>query len=440
MQRWSRHLYLRIWLAVVLGVALLMLLVTLLMGWAWRTAERHYRPPAPREWVLRDENGEVLDRAPLTSPSAEGRVLEFEVMQPDGTLRRLLIERRRLTEHDHEDHPMPGMESSGPGLAAGHPPGRPGGLGPAWRARPEPPPWWLQPSYGFAFMLGAMGLAAALALYPVVRRLTKRLEVLQTSLQRWGEGDLSVRVPEVGDDEVADLSRRFNDAAGRIEQLMSAQKSLLANASHELRSPLARIRMGIELLDAPTADAAMRARTRDEIVRNMTELDQLIDEILLSSRLNAQESDLGTIEAVDLVGLCAEEAARTEAQLQVAGTGAMEVRGVVKLLRRLVRNLLENARRYGAAEGAMEPVRIELEHQGSEVVLRVCDRGPGVPEAWRERIFEPFLRLPGASEQAGGVGLGLALVRSIAERHGGQVHCEAREGGGACFVVRLPAA
>ena len=454
MQRWSRHLYLRIWLAVVLGVALLMLLVTLVIGWAWRTAERHYRPPAPREWVLRDENGEVLDRAPLTSPSAEGRVLEFEVMQPDGTVRRLLIERRRLTEHDHDEHLPPGMAASGsvggPVGGPGHGPGLAGhlppGVGPAWRARPEPPPWWLQPSYGFALMLGAMGLAAALALYPVVRRLTKRLEVLQTSLQRWGEGDLSVRVPEVGDDEVADLSRRFNDAAGRIEQLMSAQKSLLANASHELRSPLARIRMGIELLDAPAADAAMRARTRDEIVRNMAELDQLIDEILLSSRLDARESDLGTIELVDLVGLCAEEAARTEAQLQVEGSGAMEVQGVVKLLRRLVRNLLENARRYGSveagvgAQGLPEPVLIELQHQSGQVVLRVCDRGPGVPEAWRERIFEPFLRLPGASEQAGGVGLGLALVRSIAERHGGQVRCEARAGGGACFVVSLPTA
>jgi signal transduction histidine kinase len=76
----------------------------------------------------------------------------------------------------------------------------------------------------------------------------------------------------------------------------------------------------------------------------------------------------------------------------------------------------------------------------AQAVLRVCDRGPGVPEAQRERIFEPFYRLPGASEHAGGVGLGLALVKSIVERHGGTVRCEGREGGGACFEVRLPLA
>ncbi len=432
MSRWSQHLYLRIWLAVVLGVAVLMLVVWLAMGWAWRTAEQHYRPPPMRQWVLRNDEGQVLDVAP-PERTAGGIRLEFEVVQDDGRVRKLVIERSPAPPPGPGAGPMMG----GPGMHAGS------SLtqgGPARFTKVKSMPWWLQPTWGFALLLATMGVAAALALYPVVRRLTKRLEALQTGVQSWGQGDLSVRVPVQGDDEVADLSRRFNDAAQRLQALMAAQKSLLANASHELRSPLARIRMGLELLESPAGDAALRQRSRDEILRNMAELDQLIDEILLASRLDAQEADIGQVEPVDLIGLCAEECARVDALLTLPEPPPqIEVPGVARLLRRLVRNLLENARRYGQA-AAPDAIVLALRADGTHVTLTVCDRGPGVPEAWRERIFEPFLRLPGASESSGGVGLGLALVRSIAQRHGGSVRCTDREGGGACFEVRLPKA
>ena len=108
-----------------------------------------------------------------------------------------------------------------------------------------------------------------------------------------------------------------------------------------------------------------------------------------------------------------------------------------KLLRRLIRNLLENAARYGAIQGP-EDVQLQCELTDAEVIINVCDKGPGVPAALREKIFEPFFRLPGASERSGSVGLGLALVKAIATRHQGSVSCLAREGGGACFEVRLP--
>ena len=250
-----------------------------------------------------------------------------------------------------------------------------------------------------------------------------------------------MRVPVQGDDEVADLSERFNAAAERLQALMAAQKSLLANASHELRSPLARIRMGLELMHEPSGDALSMASIRGEILRNMTELDQLIDEILLASRLDAKEADIGTVEPVDLVGLCAEECARVGARLDVPhGLHTLEVQGVAKLLRRMVRNLLENARRYGApiaSDAVATDIMLALKRDKGHVVMTVCDRGPGVPVAYRERIFEPFFRLPGASERAGSVGLGLSLVKSIALRHDGQVTCSDREGGGAVFVVCL---
>jgi len=434
-RHWSRHLYLRIWLAVVAGVAVLMLVV----GWAWRASVEHNTPPpVPREWVVLNAEGEVL--ATTSRRPGPGGPLAFDLTLPDGQQLQLRVQ--RSGEPDQPGMAGPGRER----MALPHM--RP--YGPP-HVRNEPP-WWARPPYGFFWMLGLIGLAVALGLYPVVRRLTQRLEGLQRGVQRWGDGDLSVRVPVQGDDEVADLSQRFNAAAERIEGLMASQKSLLANASHELRSPLARIRMGLELMAAP-ADAAVQQRTRAEILRNMAELDQLIDEILLASRLDAKEADIGTVEAVDLVGLCAEECARVGAVLDVPpGLTQLEVQGVAKLLRRMVRNLLENARRYGASgprgqgpladetedEGQEDGVVLSLVQSGQRVHIQVCDRGPGVPEAWRERIFEPFFRLPGASERVGGVGLGLSLVKSIAERHGGAVHCSDRAGGGACFEIELP--
>jgi signal transduction histidine kinase len=219
---------------------------------------------------------------------------------------------------------------------------------------------------------------------------------------------------------------------------MNSHKALLANASHELRSPLARIRMSLELMGA---DAASPQRI--EISRSITELDQLIDEILLASRLDAKQADAEPFETLDLTGLAAEECARVNAELDtglgVDGTGqSLTVQGSPRLLRRLIRNLLENARRYSTGD-----ISLELSHTGgvdqAMAVIKVNDRGPGVPPSQRERIFEPFYRLPGASEREGGVGLGLALVKSICERHGGSVRCEARVGGGASFVVTLPA-
>lgn len=314
-----------------------------------------------------------------------------------------------------------------------------------------PRSFWSRPPFGFAWMLVWIGIAVALATYPIVRKLTRRLEGLQNGVQQWGEGNLSARVPDAGDDEVAFLARRFNHAAERVESLvksheslLASQKSLLANASHELRSPLARIRMGLELL-GPSASAASKA----EISRNIAELDMLIEEILLASRLDAQEADLGTIESVDLLGMAAEEASRVQAEFSVDWGGAqlamdagadnrpaateLTVPGVAKLLRRALRNLLENASRHGAGD-----IRLDLLRLPHGVEIRVGDRGPGVPKALRERIFEPFYRLPGATERDGGVGLGLALVKSIATRHGGRVYCEDREGGGASFVMVLP--
>ena len=280
--------------------------------------------------------------------------------------------------------------------------------------------------------LALLALAVAAGTYPIVRRLTRRLERLQRSVERLGGGDLTARVAVEGRDEVARLAISFNDAAARIEQLVQAHRGLLANASHELRSPLARVRMGIELMHTGN-----RPEIAQEIARDIAELDALIDEILLMSRLDALAPDAQALrdrfESLDLTAIVVEESVRAGAEFS---GDAVVLAGDARLLRRLVRNLLDNARRYGGAA----PIEVALTRGDHSAVLAVSDRGPGVPEAERERIFEPFYRAQGAAETAGGVGLGLALVRSIVHQHGGSVQCLPREGGGSVFRVTLPSA
>lgn len=272
--------------------------------------------------------------------------------------------------------------------------------------------------------LGALVLIA-LAAYPAVRRLTLRLERLQASVEALGAGNLAARVPVEGRDEVAQLAASFNRAAARIEALVTAHKTLLANTSHELRSPLTRLRVALELLPAGVPPAQ-----RAEIERDIAELDALIGEILLASRLDAAP-DPALFESIDLLGLVAEEGSRMD--LAVSGTPA-QVRGEARLLRRLVRNLLDNARRYGRA-----PIEVTVVPANGEAVLSVRDQGPGIPATEHERIFEPFYRLSGHREGDGGTGLGLAMVRQIARHHGGDARCESAPGGGTCFRVTLPA-
>jgi signal transduction histidine kinase len=288
------------------------------------------------------------------------------------------------------------------------------------RERPNPIFW-------IAAALGLVAVAVAIASFPVVRGLGRRLERLKAGVDRLGGGDLGARVKVEGRDEVAALAASFNRSAERIEALVAAHRLLLANASHELRTPLTRIAVAASLL----GDAA-DPRTRESLKRDVAELDQLIEQILLASRLEALPT-LERREPVDLLALAAEEASHYD--VEVSGE-PVTVSGDRTLLRRLVRNLVENAQRYGGGT----PIEVSVTREGNRAVLDVIDHGPGVPEAERQRIFEPFYRLAGGAETGRGSGLGLALVLDIARRHGGDAVCLAAEGGGSRFRVDLPAA
>lgn len=403
----SKRMYLRIWLAIVVCVGVLMMAV----GWAWRIADENSeraRVEVPRQVVItRLDSPEppVYGMSSFTSTSGEpGFSLKITTDQGQEYLAKFAPRSDKPVRPRHDD---------------------------GWAFL------LMQPPFGYLWLLALVSLAVIIGVFPIIRHLMKRLENLRLGVKRFGEGDLSVRIPDTGHDEVAELAGQFNAAAERIETLVRSHKALLANASHELRSPLARIRMGLELSENGQPSPA----TRKEIQRNIAELDQLIDEILLASRLDLAEDTPVTLEMIDLIGLSAEESARMGAELDIVmpedgqQVPEMEVYGEAKLLRRAIRNLLENADRYSQG-----PIDLLLQQNQHVIEVRVSDRGPGIALELRERIFEPFYRAPGASERSGGVGLGLSLVKTIVQRHGGHVHCEAREGGGAVFVLTLPKA
>lgn len=298
--------------------------------------------------------------------------------------------------------------------------------------KPLIPGWPRSPAgvHALLVLFGLLFVGVAVGAYPVVRRLTRRLETLKQGMERFGAGELGHRVDLPGQDEVASVAASFNQTADRVTQLLQSHRNLLANASHELRSPLARLKMALAL----RADRDREPKLEQEVQRNLGELDTLLEELLMSARMDAQQSEALRREPVDLLGLVAEEAARVDVALdEVPPDLPAEWMGDERLIRRALRNLLENARRYGG-----DSQGVALRRLPGAVEVAVVDRGPGVPDELRERIFEPFFRLPGHAEVAGGVGLGLALVRQIARSHGGSVRCEAREGGGSRFVLSLP--
>lgn len=306
--------------------------------------------------------------------------------------------------------------------------------GPMWTLRLPDGRWLVvdlakhspgHPLLNLALFLGGVALSVGLVAYPFVRRLTRRLERLQVGVERIGAGDLTARVEVAGRDEVARLAASFNEAAEKIEKLIGAHRLLLVNASHELRTPISRIWLGVEMLkkgDDPKRRAALE--------QDIAELDTLIDEILLMSRLDAGvQTDLS--QSVDLVALAAEECARYE-NCVVSGN-APEIAGNPDLLRRMVRNLVENAQKYGAP-----PIEVEFGASGDQLRMTVIDGGNGIAAADRDKVFQPFYRAAD-KQNVKGYGLGLPLVRQIAEAHGGSVAIADEAEERAAIAVTLPA-
>ncbi|MGW6567121.1 ATP-binding protein [Streptomyces sp. NPDC054975] len=244
--------------------------------------------------------------------------------------------------------------------------------------------------------------------------------------------DLSRRVPEPGTgDEVASLARTTNETLAALEASVERQRRFVADASHELRSPIASLRTQLEvgaahpeLLDVPGA------------VEDTVRLQQLAADLLLLARLDAGERPGRTrIDLGELVRLVTAERSGDRIGVRVEAEEGVEVGGSRGQLARLVTNLLDNAQRH-----ARSRITVTVRAEGACALLAVADDGAGVPAAERDRIFERFVRLDDArTRDEGGAGLGLAIARDVARRHGGDLTVAAADpSGGACFELRLP--
>ena len=361
--------------------------------------------------------------------------------------------------------------------------------------------WLWRPFLGVALVL----LLVAVASRPLARRITRPIDLLTEASRRLGQGELSYRIPlpaecahapppwhtprSVGKaspqsrplppmppggpfcrhtprwgssplhhhhrDELFQLMQAWNDMADHIERLLLGQRELLANVSHELRSPLARVRLALELLPR---DAASEARI-GEIEADLGELDRLIEDVLITSRLQA--TGLPTHPAsIALRPLLAQVIERTRSHPHTAGKDVrlkladqdadLTLFADANLLKRAVLNLIENAGKYGAP-----PIVVSARRAAGFVEIAVMDEGEGIPESERERVLEPFYRAdkahtpsPSGAHRGDkqGFGLGLTLARRVAEAHGGHISVTAahEEGAsnqperGCCVTLYLP--
>jgi len=296
--------------------------------------------------------------------------------------------------------------------------------------------------------LAILTVVVGLFCFVLARHLSAPFGALRTATQRLAAGDLSARVGESlarRRDEVGDLARDFDAMAERLEQLVSAQRRLLRDVSHELRSPLARLEVALELARRHGGDSAVEAL--DRIGRESRRLDELIGQLLSLERMSCFEVEPDR-DRVDLGGLLGEIVADARFEAETGGRTvtlsverAAAVRGSAELLRSALENVVRNAVAHAPGGTAVD---VSLAVMGAAdqrevAMITVRDRGPGVPEAELGRLFEPFHRVSEARDrQSGGVGLGLAITRRAVEWHGGTVAAVNRPGGGLEVAIRLP--
>jgi len=411
-----RRLYLQIYLAFV-GIVILFGILLASVVWYVRS----YTPDDQRAFggaaklvseilPTRDRPTSELQRE--IERFSEQFGVDLAVTDPNGKL--LAAAGEPLPVPDLTGSESGWMRAPGPTVELRLPDGR-------WltaRHRHRHPGRWL-------FVVALLAIAIAIGVYPLARRITGRLERLQTQVDQLGADDLTARVEVLGKDEVANLARSFNRAADRIENLVEAKRMMLASASHELRTPLTRIRMAVELLDDSD-----RPELRQKIAEDIADLDELIDDLLLASRLEKTETP-DRNESVDLLALVAEEGARVDAN--VSGT-PISITGDARMLRVWFETYSKIPAIMVKAHRSKQPLNLQAflaQPSSLPMAARVSQRQ-------NAKIFEPFYRARATTGSNDvGVGLGLSLVRQIAERHGGSARCLARDRQGACFEVRL---
>lgn len=356
--------------------------------------------PAPMLLAIDTQGQELLGRPYLT----DWLHTAHSVTMADGTVLRLFFA------------PLPGRTG---------PPGGP----------PAVPPFPLV--HLLIGLLTALAFSALLAWY-----LTRPLRHLRQGFEALGAGHLETRVAaQMGhrQDEIGELGQRFDTMAERVQQLLQAQRRLLHDVSHELRSPLARLAAAVGLLrQNPARYEASLVR----IERETTRLDQLVGELLTLSRLEAgtNGAEAGLIDLSDLLADAVEDA-RFEGQtracsVRLNGREGLRLNGQAELLYRAFDNILRNALRHSPQGGTIN-VTVSADQGWGRILIE--DEGQGLPETVLAHVFEPFQR-GGTAEDGSGFGLGLAIARRAVEAHGGRIVARNRATGGLCVEIALPLA
>jgi two-component system osmolarity sensor histidine kinase EnvZ len=285
--------------------------------------------------------------------------------------------------------------------------------------------------------IAVVGVGAFLSLLTalfLVRRITVPLARAAQAASQVGAGELPEPLPETGPAELAELARRFNTMAAEVRELLDNRTTLLAGISHDLRTPMTRLQLNLEMLrDTPAPARSDRANANDaridRAVADLADMNKLITGYLALARTTQAEAKV----RFDLADLLEEVAA--DAGLAWPGAAPCTVEAGRLAVRRIVSNLIQNAQRYGGGTA----VELELVCSDTMAQVIVRDAGAGIPDDQLEKVFRPFYRLESSRSQAtGGTGLGLAIVRQLAESNGWKVKLRNRAAGGLEAVLEIP--
>lgn len=285
--------------------------------------------------------------------------------------------------------------------------------------------------YGLLVLVLFVIVAVVLAAHLVLRQLLRPLRILNDGVARLGGGELDVRLLRTTRDEFGQLTDTFNQMAGRVRDMIVARDRLLTDVSHELRSPLTRIKVTLELLP----EDAQRARLAEDVV----EMEHMVTELLELERIRMPRGIKTARE--DLTPILREVAAKSRDTHPGVVVTVPEREILVDIdgekVRTVLRNLLDNAMRYSVPDS--RPIEVSAAQTDDAVVVRITDDGVGIPESEAARVFEPFYRVDRSrSKSTGGYGLGLSICKRVMEAHGGTIGVERSAGRGACFVLRFP--
>ncbi len=291
----------------------------------------------------------------------------------------------------------------------------------------QPANWWLP---------GGLGVAVSLIMWlPFARKLTATLANMTAATAKIAEGRFDIEVDDQRSDEVGHLGEAINKMAGKLEGYVSGQKRFLGDTAHELCSPLARMQMAVGILETKACGDQLDyvADLKDE-VQHMSDL---VNELLSFSKASLQPEDvkIQAVEVKSIVEIAVRRETHGKADVKVKVPDDTRVMANTQLLARAVGNLLRNAVRYA---GHCGPIGVTVESRDEYVYIVVWDSGPGIPDQHADMIFDPFYR-PDASRTSttGGVGLGMAIVKTCVESCGGQVICKNRKSEGLKVIIRL---